>query len=855
MSFKSDLYEYLKADADVSALVGTRIYPEFAPEKSAKPFIVFRKINNKTIHHLGAPASLNQDDYEFDTVSTTAIQAEDLGQKLRLLLDGYTGVMNGNTNVRRMFQENYTDVVASPQNGTDEVLYTVSLNYSIWYQHSTSSYDPPTPTPQPTVNHLLGSHLDVTITSVTDEEVLTYDSATGKWINKPGGGAPDAHASTHITGASDPIQSATNSQNGLATSAHITAIEANTAKETNVPTALSVGTLTDTTVAITSDGGADDVTLPAVVASTSAGVMSGTDKAKLDGIEALADVTDSTNVESAGAVMESDTTTVNMSFVVDEDDMVSDSDTKVPTQQSVKAFVEASVLAEDFWDKTGTTLSPKTAGDGISVDAGAVFNSVAGDNDFTGNKRTSGQWINYDAEDDKISLDGNFEAVAPDENRGWIQFDSGSGSVWGGGTITVAGQTSLATATLVSYLTTTAGYIGLRNIVGDFQIGELLDITGGGKNGQTINVVDYKKETILMSKIVDTIQNKSKYLFGATKAFDVNTPTFPFLGEYTFFVDNGSFDIVSTGSNTDLRIIKEFSGNLLATSKTIALGWEGTDAYLSVSNKNMMRFDPTFMLLNPNAQDINLVYYKQTSGAAINYDAGLDTLAINSETIITSAGATKIPLTIKADASQSVGVLTLTNSSDTELTRFDEQGRLGINTTGALQSYFEISGIEGSQMFRFNNLTGGTSDWILGWETGFPGYNITEAGVATARFFIQDGGNVGIHTNTPTEVLDVNGNFKTRAGRIEAITTKVADYTATSADHNIVADGTSNTVTITLPASPTTGQVLNISCLNSTFSVDIDFNGKNYYDSAANENLYKGSNVRIIYDGAQWVGA
>lgn len=45
-------------------------------------------------------------------------------------------------------------------------------------------------------------------------------------------------------------------------------------------------------------------------------------------------------VDAAGAVMNSDTSTASMSFVVDEDNMASDSATKVPTQQSVKAYVD-----------------------------------------------------------------------------------------------------------------------------------------------------------------------------------------------------------------------------------------------------------------------------------------------------------------------------------------------------------------------------------------------------------------------------------------------------------------------------------------------------------------------------------
>lgn len=51
------------------------------------------------------------------------------------------------------------------------------------------------------------------------------------------------------------------------------------------------------------------------------------------------------NVDAAGAVMNSDASTAAMGFVVDEDAMGSDSDTKVPTQQSVKAHVAAQIAA------------------------------------------------------------------------------------------------------------------------------------------------------------------------------------------------------------------------------------------------------------------------------------------------------------------------------------------------------------------------------------------------------------------------------------------------------------------------------------------------------------------------------
>jgi hypothetical protein len=69
--------------------------------------------------------------------------------------------------------------------------------------------------------------------------------------------------------------------------------------------------------------------------------FSDAEQTKLSGIDTSADVTDATTVAAAGAVMEADTTTSSMSFVIDEDTLSSDSSTKVPTQQSVKAYVDA----------------------------------------------------------------------------------------------------------------------------------------------------------------------------------------------------------------------------------------------------------------------------------------------------------------------------------------------------------------------------------------------------------------------------------------------------------------------------------------------------------------------------------
>lgn len=61
----------------------------------------------------------------------------------------------------------------------------------------------------------------------------------------------------------------------------------------------------------------------------------------------LADIptVDSTSVDAAGATMNADTTLAGNGYFLDQDDMSSNSDTKVASQQSIKAYVDAAITA------------------------------------------------------------------------------------------------------------------------------------------------------------------------------------------------------------------------------------------------------------------------------------------------------------------------------------------------------------------------------------------------------------------------------------------------------------------------------------------------------------------------------
>lgn len=79
-----------------------------------------------------------------------------------------------------------------------------------------------------------------------------------------------------------------------------------------------------------------------------------------------------------------------------------------PLAIATTQYVDSAVAAEDFWDRSGTTILPQNAGDSLSIDAAATFNTTQGDNDFIINKQTSDEAYKYDAGIDTHFIRGDF---------------------------------------------------------------------------------------------------------------------------------------------------------------------------------------------------------------------------------------------------------------------------------------------------------------------------------------------------------------------------------------------------------------------------------------------------------------
>lgn len=168
-----------------------------------------------------------------------------------------------------------------------------------------------------------------------------------------------------------------------------------------------------------------------------------TDGTKLDGIETGADVTDATNVNAAGATMNADTTLVGNGYFLDEDNMVSNDATKVPSQQSVKAYVDAQDVG---------TVDTVVAGNNIDVDSTDPANPVVSVETLTladiSDVTASVTEVNYtDGVTSAIQtqIDTKTTGAASSTDNAIVRFDSTTGKVIQNSGVTIADNDFMST--------------------------------------------------------------------------------------------------------------------------------------------------------------------------------------------------------------------------------------------------------------------------------------------------------------------------------------------------------------------------------------------------------------------------
>lgn len=132
MSISSDLRTFLLADATLTTLIGTRMYPLVLPQDPTVPAITYQIISGHRFHSTDGACGLSTPRIQYDCWAATYLEVESLFEALRKRLDGYQGLA-GSSQVQAAFFESERD------DYEDEAkLYRRSADFFVWYEEATT---------------------------------------------------------------------------------------------------------------------------------------------------------------------------------------------------------------------------------------------------------------------------------------------------------------------------------------------------------------------------------------------------------------------------------------------------------------------------------------------------------------------------------------------------------------------------------------------------------------------------------------------------------------------------------------------------------------------------------------------
>ena len=84
---RAGLVALLRAEPTISAIVSTRVYISKAPQKAVLPYIVIDQQDTDEFNSLDATGALRRMGFVIVCVSAISIQAESLGNAVRVFID------------------------------------------------------------------------------------------------------------------------------------------------------------------------------------------------------------------------------------------------------------------------------------------------------------------------------------------------------------------------------------------------------------------------------------------------------------------------------------------------------------------------------------------------------------------------------------------------------------------------------------------------------------------------------------------------------------------------------------------------------------------------------------------------
>ena len=138
VTLENAIYTLLATTPGLSALVGTDIFPDVAPQDTEPPFTVYTIISDNCQEYMSGDAGINEARVQIDSYATSSSARGVLANLLKSALDGLISTVAGGVAISSMFQKDNKRSAENPKNESDTKLYRAMQEFTVWY------YDPVT---------------------------------------------------------------------------------------------------------------------------------------------------------------------------------------------------------------------------------------------------------------------------------------------------------------------------------------------------------------------------------------------------------------------------------------------------------------------------------------------------------------------------------------------------------------------------------------------------------------------------------------------------------------------------------------------------------------------------------------
>ena len=129
---RGGLVSLLTGESTISSIVGSRVYVSKAPQTATLPYIVITQMSSEEYKSLDNTGQLRALDFDIDCKADRSVEAETLGNAVRVFIQDYAGTAGSETIEAVLLNDESTDF-EPPTDASDVGIHTVLIDVTIQF--------------------------------------------------------------------------------------------------------------------------------------------------------------------------------------------------------------------------------------------------------------------------------------------------------------------------------------------------------------------------------------------------------------------------------------------------------------------------------------------------------------------------------------------------------------------------------------------------------------------------------------------------------------------------------------------------------------------------------------------------